>query len=114
MIRLTGLVELRALKEYYADEPEDVADTSDDMRDEHMEGDMLKAELLELSKEVTALYNTLSNQDTLNDWAQDKIRVAAEAISMVYNYVQYENTKSPTIGNGNGYPADGSSDRDNK
>jgi len=113
MIRLTGLVELGPLKEYYADEPEDHTENIDNGPADQMNGDMVKAKLLQLSKEVTALFNTVSNQDILIDWAQDKITQAADAIRMVYNYVEYENNKNPTIGDGTGYPAEGSSDRGN-
>ena len=113
MIRLTGLVELGALREYYADEPDDHTDNIDNGPADHMDGDMVKAKILQMSKEVNTLFNMTSNQDVLNDWAQEQINVAAEAISMVYNYLQYENTKSATIGAGDGYPADSQSDRHN-
>jgi len=115
MIKLAGLVEIQALKEYYADEPEQPqkGDSVDNSPIEHMDGDMTKAKLLQMYKQVSALFNMISTHDTMNDWAQDKIHQAAESISMVYNFVQYEKTKTPAIGPGDGYPADGSSDRSN-
>ncbi len=115
MIKLSGLVELQALKEYYADEPAQpqTGDSVDNSPMEHMDGDMVKAKLLQMYKQVSALFNMTSNQDTMNDWAQDQINKAAESIGMVYNFVQYEKTKTPALGPGDGYPADGSSDRSN-
>jgi len=113
MIRLTGLVDLKPLKEYYADEPVNHVDNIDNGPDDHMDGDMVKAKILQMSKQINALFNTISNQDSMNDWCQENLTTAANAISKVYDFVQYENTKVPTIGSGEGYPADGNSDRSN-
>ena len=70
------------------------------------EGPMAKADLLNLHKQTGELYNMVNDNEELEGWVQAKITKAADYISAVYNYMQYEKSAPKTVGSGNGAPAD--------
>jgi len=117
MIRLMGLVDLRghsigkdrtALSE--AIPPDDMAkdgqgpDPSTVVTGD--EGNMTKAQLLNIQKQTAELYNMTNDNEGIEAWLQEKLSSAAELINVVYTYLQYENKKPKSVGDGDGTPAD--------
>ncbi len=70
------------------------------------EGPMAKSDLMALHKQAGELYNMLGDNEELEGWVQAKITQAADYINAVYNSMQYEKSKSATLGGGEGAPAD--------
>lgn len=125
MIRMTGLVELKPLREMGTRIPpttEDVTGGMENMEqdqapaddkgpvDDH-EGSMAKADLLSIHKKSGELYNMIAEDEELEGWVQAKITKAAEYITAVHNNMEYEKTKPTTIGNGEMAPADPMNER---
>ncbi len=125
MIRMTGLVDLKPLREMETRIPqttEDVTGGVENMEqdqppkesegpvDDH-EGSMAKADLLSIHKKSGELYNMIAEDEELEGWVQAKITKAAEYITAVHNNMEYEKTKPTTIGNGEMAPADPMNER---
>tara|TARA_Y100000310_G_C20449962_1_gene700207 strand:- start:118 stop:642 length:525 start_codon:yes stop_codon:yes gene_type:complete len=57
---------------------------------EYHEGRIHKSELFKAAKDAQALYDLIADDDVLEDWVAEKIRLAAEFLEMAYKYVEYD------------------------
>jgi hypothetical protein len=101
-----------SFKRRYEENVNEALDDTDAQNDsssaDDNEGNMAKAQLMNLNKQAGELYNMVNDGDSLEAWVQDKLSKAADYINVVYNYMQYEKNKPTSIGNGMGTPADSS------
>ena len=116
MIRLAGFVPLAPIhkieprattvvaEENDQQQPDTAPDT-DPTVDDH-EGRMAKSDLFALHKQAGELYNMVGENDQLEGWVQSKITQAADYINAVYNAMQYEKSNAPSVGDGQGTPAE--------
>lgn len=115
MIRLSGLVPIQAIGAVVGSKTKINEDEMDFRNEEDFddpsnegdhEGNMARAQLMNLHKQSSELYNMIGENDGLEAWVQDKLSKASDYINVVYNYMSYERSKPATIGDGDGAPAD--------
>jgi len=113
MIRLTGLVNLPAIGRPITPVPIHEDDmplsnrevTPEANLDDH-EGEMARAQLMSIHKQSSELFNMIADGEELEGWVQNKLSLAADYISAVYNNLQYEKSNASTLGSGMGAPSD--------
>ena len=57
---------------------------------EYHDGRIHKSELFKAAKDAEALHALISDDEILEDWVAEKIRLAAEYLEMAYKYVEYD------------------------
>lgn len=101
MIKLTGLVDLKPLREFYADDESD----PNSQDPQAPMANMVRPQLMQLYKHASALFNMIGETETVDPWIEEKVKIASEELSTVYNQLQYEKNGPASIGDGMGSPA---------
>jgi hypothetical protein len=70
------------------------------------EGNMARAQLMSIKKSADRLFNMIGDNEGLEAWVQSKLTRAADEITSVYQYLDYEKNKNATAGDGMGTPSD--------
>lgn len=60
---------------------------------EDYEADMFKGHLYTMAKQARQLNEIISEHEDIEEWVQEKIAVAAEALDTVYDYMMYQKSK---------------------
>jgi hypothetical protein len=60
---------------------------------EDYEADMFKGHLFTMAKQAADLNEMVSEQEDIEEWVQEKIAVAANALDTVYDYLVYQKSK---------------------
>ena len=60
---------------------------------EDYEADMFKGHLFTMAKQAADLNEMISEQEDIEEWVQEKIAVAANALDTVYDYLVYQKSK---------------------
>jgi len=110
MIRLMGIIGMTNIAPIKEDHPGDGVEQDDNFETTGPEADIgqvLKSQLMTANKQTGELYNMIGENEALDDWVIDKIKMATAFINDVYNFVYYDKHKPNSIGNGEGNPADG-------
>jgi hypothetical protein len=68
-------------------------------QDDH-EAKMARAELYKLNQYSAKLFKLIGENDELDGWVQSKITKAADYISSVYHYMEYERTAAEKVEKG--------------
>jgi hypothetical protein len=105
MIRLSGLIDLKSYTQLREEMPDAYAEQEQGAIDDH-EGEMARAQLMSIHKQSGELFNMIADGEELEGWVQNKLSLAADYISAVYNNLQYEKSNASTLGSGMGAPAD--------
>lgn len=60
---------------------------------EDYEADMFKGHLYTMAKQAHELNEIVSENEDIEEWVQEKIAVAANALDTVYDYLMYQKSK---------------------
>jgi hypothetical protein len=60
---------------------------------EDYEADMFKGHLYTMAKQAHQLNEIISEHEDIEEWVQEKIAVAANALDTVYDYLMYQKSK---------------------
>ena len=85
---------------------EDDGDADKPSNEGDHEGDMARAQLMNIKKCSEHLFNMIGEDEGLEAWVQDKISKASDYISSVYHFMDYEKNKHTTAGDGMGAPSE--------
>ena len=102
-MKLSGLIDLVPLREFHeAGDDEGQEDVTE------FEHDRLtvKAQLLQLHKQTSQLFNMIGENEDLDPWIHDHVGRAADAINVVHSHLSYENSNAKALGDGDVTPSD--------
>ena len=78
----------------------------DESEEPSNDGNMARAQLMSIKKSADRLFNMIGDNEGLEAWVQSKLTRAADEITSVYQYLDYEKNKNATAGDGMGTPSD--------
>jgi len=95
-----------AMSKEHISEMLDDDESEEPSNDGDYEGNMARAQLMSIKKSADRLFNMIGDNEGLEAWVQSKLTRAADEITSVYQYLDYEKNKNATAGDGMGTPSD--------